>query len=222
MTRLPVESREVVGLSGPEYPKYRVGPLCAAPLCSRPVDHVHHLTRRSFLGGDYAWIKLPDGTITGNLSGLDHRCHQEITENKTRIVWNTDSHLYEWVNEAGEIVAPLSPQPPIHGQKNQESSVISNTSSRGPASKERCTECGRVLPHEHDDDKKKEPKRRRKTFVIQVPDDMEEDGHLVLTTLIDGCRELFNHDENAATRYFTISMALALVLQNSDKIMSDG
>jgi hypothetical protein len=67
-----------------------------------------------------------------------------------------------------------------------------------------------VLPHEHDGPK--EPPRRRKSWVVLVPDD-GEDGAVVLDTFLEQFREMFRHDDNPKTRYFTLVQTLALCLQ---------
>lgn len=214
MTLLPHPNQNVKGLEGPQFPKYKVGPLCATPFCSKPVDNVHHAWRRSFLTGAFNWVQLWDGKIVGNLIGLCYNHHLEITDNQAQIVW--DESFFYWL-VAGEIIAQLSPQPPVHGAVP---TVTAHTEKVvGPAAAERCETCGRTLPHSHDE--KKEPARRRKTWVVLCPDD-DEDGALVLDTLLDGCRELFQHDENKGTRYFSLVQALALVVQHGHLMLSEG
>lgn len=214
MTLLPHENRNVKGLEGPSFPIYNPGPLCSNPLCSRPSTQAHHLWRRSFLAGPYAWVELWDGKIVGNLSPICTICHLAITDGEAQIVWTGERFL--WLSE-GEIIAPLSPQPPIHGAPI---APVTRHSAPGPAAVDRCNECGRPLPHAHDDEKK-EPARRRKTWVVTVPDDAQEDGALTLDVLLDCCRDLFGHDKNTHTRFVTLAQALALVVQNGHLLTTE-
>ncbi len=208
MTLLPHDNQDVKGLSGPQFPKYKVGPVCCIDGCSHFADHSHHLWRRSFLGGDFSWVELWDHTIVGNLVPLCWKHHELVTQGKLWMRWEND----EIVCAPPELKYGLAiyPQPPRHGV-----SVVENRSDSplGPASRPVCPGCHRPLPHPKDETDKREKSRRRKTWTVTVPDD-GEDGALVLDTLLEECRALFAHDESVNTRYFSLVQALALVVQN--------
>lgn len=214
MTLLPLENRDVRGLEGPEFPPYKVGPVCSAPGCSRFVDDAHHLWRRSALAGAFHWVELPDHVIVGNVVGLCRDHHDLVTANDAWIRW-IDGKFF-WCRANGREVAHLYPQPPIHGAPildDHEQQIV------GPAATAVCPGCKRPLPKK---DGKKEGARRRKTWVVTVPADAQEDGALVLDTLLEECRALFSHGEETNLRYFTLVQALALVVQNGQTLVSDG
>lgn len=224
MTKLPADDRLVIGLAGDEYPKYKVGPLCSVPTCSRLADHSHHIWRRSFVIGDKPWVKYPDGTITGNLTGLCYQHHQCITENIDWISWNDWNHQY-WYNFGdGSVTAAstvaLSPQPPIYGEdppvEDHDGAEVIHL--HGPGSVEKCPACHRAMPRPKE---KMEEKRPRKAWTITVPVDKRENGADVLDTLLEECGKVFGHDETKSTRYFTLVQALALVVQHQERMLAD-
>jgi len=112
MTHLPLEDRNVVGTAGPRYEPKNV---CAHPFCNETTGlEKHHLWRRSFLGGGFNWVVLPDGKHVGNVVKLCLKHHQEITENKKSIVWWKDH--FEIIRDEGDAVemfGSLKPQPPL-------------------------------------------------------------------------------------------------------------
>lgn len=213
LTLLPSDNRDVKGLIGPQFPNYRVGPVCAVPGCSHFADDVHHLWRRSFLCGVFSWVELWDHTIVGNVVALCHDHHRMVTEAKTWIRWDDESRSFWWCDQNAEMGIPLAQQPPLHSLPlpDEQPEVI-----YGPASRPVCPGCGRPLPLPRGNGTAQEP-RRRKTWTVTVPND-NEDGALVLDTLLDECRRLFAHDDQQNTRYFTLVQALALVLQHAPKI----
>ncbi len=235
MTFLPHENRDVVGLEGPTYPKYKVGPLCCSPAhggCSRIADHSHHIWRRSFLGGDFAWVRLWDGTITGNLCALCYEHHNLITENRARIAYHTRADgeaKFWWVQDVpnvGIAWIQLKTQPPIwtpRGAAIEEARQFVDGMEPhqhvGPAAVEKCPTCRRAMPREKS--KKRETARRREKWSITVPKDERENGADVLDTLLIECAKIFGHDETKALRYFTLSQALALVVQHGDRMVGN-
>lgn len=221
MTLSPTESRNVVGLKGDAYPDYRVGPLCCAPGCSRLCDHAHHLWRRSQLGGPFSWVRLEDGTILGNLVPLCYDCHRKITDNEAHILWVRESFQWSdrasaWKDRDWDWPCLIDPQPPIHGKPEQPDM---STPSLGPAAVETCPTCKRTMPHEHSE--KKSKAKRRKTWTVTVPAEADEDGALVLDTLLDECRKIFKHDDAKNVRYFSLTQALALVVEHGHRMMRD-
>lgn len=165
MTRLPLDDRNVVGHPGPRYlPPMR----CARPFCDvraeqgAPGLELHHIWRRSFLGGGFNWAKLPDGKVVGNVVYLCREHHREITENQASIQWNT----LEFVWDTGASVRhALSPQPPLSLSEVEETPDIKIAVKSGgnltvgghekfgvpmvkaPEPGETCQLCERRLPH---------------------------------------------------------------------------
>lgn len=215
MTLLPAQDPRIKGVEGP---RYRVGPFCEVPGCKRPVDHAHHLWRRSFLmgprrqegrGGDFWWVEVPDGEemrVIGNVIGICWRHHDDVTGkiggHKAAVVYSGGA-LY-WVPFDSEPPDPsllvdykdLIPIRPFDG--------VRQAPVREP---ERCQGCGRRLPRQPRDLAKRKSKARRKTrFVVMVPQDSEEDGHALLTSLIDDAAERLGRGEGEG--YFTLVDAL--------------
>lgn len=223
MTLLPLEDWNVKGAPGV---RYKVPSVCSVPGCSRFADHAHHLWRRSYLGGDFWWVTIPDVGIVGNVVPLCWRHHDDVTGgkdgHKAKIQWADQPAprgLY-WVRLEGEgprEAMALSWQPPTM----DDPSCDMSHGFVGPASTARCTGCGRPLKRE-DDGQKRDPKRRRKSWLIQVPDDTSEDGAKVLDLLLENVAEIFGHDPHAPNlRYFTVVQALALVVQHKEMMLNE-
>jgi hypothetical protein len=216
LTLLPSDSWEIEGVSGD---RYQVPVRCQAPGCQRYSDHLHHLWRRSFLGGDYWWVRLPGGLVVRNIVGLCIPHHEDVTGKPGAghvawIRWIPGTQEFRWMEEESTSgkwrqVGTLSLPAPI------------KTASDGTPGREaeRCPVCGKLkrqtVEHEHEPG----PKRPRKSWTIQVPAD-EEDGATVLDELVEGCAEVFGHDEYTSKlrRYFTVVAALTVVLQNRELI----
>lgn len=221
MTRLPAESWDITAKRGDLFPKYKVGPVCCVPGCSRYVDHAHHIARRSFVIGDVWWVQYGDGPIIGNVCGMCWRCHEEVTRGTHMIVWDARHKVYYWcvVNSDNnpKVVAGLFPQPPMMGQLK---SVEEHVHIEGPGSSPNCQTCGRPVPRKKEPGEKTEEKKRRKTWTVTVPDSAEEDGAVVLDSLLEICREMFGRDDGGNVRYYVLAQALALVVQNGH-LLSD-
>ena len=87
----------------------------------------------------------------------------------------------------------------------------------GPALAEKCPTCDRALPKPHRDEEEKV----RKGWTIAVPVAELENGAEVLDSLLEECRHLFGHDEHKKVKYYTLSQALALVVQNGHKMAAE-
>jgi hypothetical protein len=199
------------------FPKYKVKPMCAHPSCSKFVDHVHHVVRRSFIGGDVAWVKYDGKYIVGNLVGLCWKHHEEITLNQKVITWDKNHQDLVWcrIRSDGDLEyeGTLFPQPPIHGHAHEEET--GEPAIIGPGSTNICPGCHRPVPKKKEPGEKKEEAKRRKSWNVTVPADTEEDGALVLDTLLEECAALFGRDMSEPNlRYFVLAQALALVVQN--------
>jgi hypothetical protein len=210
MTRLPTESRDVT--PHPDIPTYRVKPICSHPTCSRFTEHAHHICRRSFIIGDIAWVSYEDGPIVGNLAGLCWMHHEDITRNRAGIIWENRLKQYTWVDEQGVSVGKLSPHPPIHGEPAKDDPRIVDH-LHGPGSAEVCPTCSRPIRRPKDASKLEE-KKRRKTWLVTVPDEAAEDGALVLDVMVEELAVLFGREDSPKLRYYVLTQALALLLQN--------
>lgn len=235
MTRIPYEERHEIKVGEGE--PYDLHNECSATGCRMSATEGHHLVRRSETAtGESVWWINYKGQRIGNLVGLCQAHHLQVTENRVRIQWNAHNNLFLWVTEMG--YWPLQHQPPIEMPPTQ---VISNADPgdettydyvvdpedrldnadkhfEGPAGKRKCVTCHRVLPTPESE---KEPKRERRTWTVTVPKDERENGAEVLDTLLGQCAELFSHDEGKNLRYFTLTQALALVVQHGSKMVSD-
>ena len=230
MTLLPHPNQSVRGVKlGAKVAPIRVGPKCANPDCTRWADHAHHIWRRSFLAGDFAWVELWDGTVIGNLTGLCFACHDDITVNRARIVLESGpgDWVFHWVDPNGVFRGPLRPQPP-----RPESAPSPDTEDLNGAMQ--LTTDGREVAHTHVVDgeevvcptckRRKNParkksdlppgeKRKRARYVVMVPKDSQEDGFEVLETLVASAAEVIGRETQPA--YFTLVEALAFFLQHS-------
>jgi len=220
VTLIPSDDRRVEAVEGDQY---RVGPYCNAPGCKRPVDHKHHMWRRSFLGGDYWWVRVPIGSeqtdVIRNVIGLCWMHHSDVTGSvgaghRAWIRWLEDERELYWLEKdpddhwqaIGTLSLPApsetAPAPPSPGREA-----------------ERCPTCGHRIRHEEEHEHEPRPKRPRKTWTVHVPAD-SEDGAAVLDELIEGVAEIIGTDEYTSKlrRYFTLVQALYLVIQNQDLI----
>jgi hypothetical protein len=208
MTLSPVDSFDVEKVDGPPY---KVDSRCCSPLCQRWADHAHHLFRRS-RQGEAKWVRLPDGTVTGNLVPLCARCHDLITGvgngHVHAIRFHEDEYWFANVmgSESGQVryvlVAPLTWQPPRPGKEDQQ---VLNA----------CPTCGTVKKK-----KVRQPARKRKTWTVKVPADEQEDGARVMDDFVDALAYEFGFDPDggALTRYHTLARACAFALLHKHEI----
>ena len=220
VTLRPIDS--FVGVRGVEGPRYKVGPRCANPTCRRLAHDAHHIWSRGKQSGDYAWIELPDGTILGNLTALCVECHRDITGGiggyKAAIRMDVRDYRLWWCKTVGENGAmnyePIDlivPQPPTR------ESLIAAPADR--ESENSCPTCGQPRPRRRSPSipASGEGRRRRKSWTIQVPDD-EEDGALVLDTLVDDLAPQFDIERiDAKSRYFVVVPALVFAHQERER-----
>jgi hypothetical protein len=217
MTLIPSEAWNVAGVEGD---KYTVGPFCDAPGCKRPVDHKHHLWRRSFLGGDFWWVRVPladnKTTVIRNVIGLCYRHHEDVTGgpggHKAWIRWVEEDQKLLWLEPGADDQWELIDQ------------IVLAAPSEGAAPRakipKRCPACGKLqyVEHEH----APAPRRPRKSWVVQVPSD-NEDGAAILDELIEIIAEAIGTDEykSQLRRYHTLIPALVWVVQNQEDFARD-
>jgi hypothetical protein len=204
---LPALDYQVVAAEGP---KYKVGPRCANPMCTRFAEHAHHIVRRSALGGPRDWIKV-DGCVVGNVAGLCASCHENVTGriggHRAAIRWETQTRSFWWCllgEERGQVSyilgAELDPHPPRPGAVALEEPEL-------------CPTCGQRKRHAASSAGR--GPRRRKTWLVRVPDDEEENGADVLDSLVEAIVPVVpNSDVTAAGRYYVLVPSLAYVLMD--------
>lgn len=137
-------------------------------------------------------------------------------------MWDQRMRQFYWcdvrTDNIAQISAAIFPQPPIHGSVAVIGDAVLEQPD-GPAANTVCPSCQRPLPRQKDR-VSSEPARRRKTWTVAVPADTDEDGALVLDTLLNVCRDAFGHDHAQNMRYFTLVQALALLVQNKHVLHS--
>lgn len=200
MTLLPYE---------PAFPaegkRYKVGPHCSVWNCGKLVDHAHHVWRRSYLKGDYWWVRVQgsaDMVVTKNVIGLCWKHHEDVTGSvgghRAKIIWVPETETLEWwlLERVGETnVKTWLPW----------GAIDTETTSYQPEPIERCPTCGRRMPQPR---RAKLPKRKKTRIVITVPQDAQEDGAALLTQAIDDAAERLGRTENE--EYYTLMDALNL------------
>lgn len=221
MTLIPfVNHSEIRAADGPDY---KVASVCAHPKCHKFTDHAHHIVRRSFIGGDVKWVEYK-GKLIENLVGLCYSHHEEVTKNEAFIFWDELNSAFVWYDqpdeEPGLLIGRLSTGLGCDYIRDPKD-LLDNAHQHfdGPASTDKCETCKRPLPRPKD---KKEQARPRRTWAVTVPVDERENGAEVLDSLMDECRKIFGHDESKTVRYFTLTQALALVVQHADRMALDG
>jgi hypothetical protein len=203
-------------MQGLDGPAFKVGPYCSVPGCHKISEHAHHIVRRSFLPGDFQdWVRMPDGVEVGNLTGMCVNHHQMVTENVAAITY--DNGVFYW-SMGGAAINVLAYQPPKMGDTSE---ADVHTREQKPV----CPGCGRALPKPKIETATEE-KKNRATWAISVPADERENGYEVLDTLLEEVRDELDkaglhYDKGNKVRYYPLATALALFVQNADRILSD-
>lgn len=223
MTKFPTETRQVQGLEGEDYPRYELPTtVCANPECEYEATDRHHLFSRGLMGGAYDWVRLADGTETGNITGLCFLCHKKVTENKAHITYRDGQFFYDKYT--------LRYQPPKKisdsGEETATTALLGdNDPPSSPDARPVCPTCKRTIPRPRVKNKL-EDKKPRKTWSVAVPYDIQEDGAEVIDQLLDICEEKmdkFGLNWSGGNRviYYKLTAALALFAQHADEILSD-
>jgi hypothetical protein len=209
-----------------EGPKYKVGPRCAAPTCSRIAEHAHHIFRRSAIGGDHAWVSV-DGVVVGNLTGLCVQCHNQVTGriggHEAAIRFNVDTEVFHWAwveTRANQVeyvlAAALDPQPPTP------ETLSERAAGQEVHESENCPTCGQARQRRRPTVSVPVGRRRRKSWNVSVPDD-EEDGADLLDAYVDDVAQLLGaHDwAERNRRYWALMHALAWLMQKREEFAAD-
>ena len=221
MTQLPLSSWDVKPVEGAGYV---ANSICATPGCQNVASERHHCWRRSFLGGDFWYVELPDGAVVGNIVFLCNAHHRQITENRARISY-LDGFFY-WVDKATE--AKLSWQPVFYCSM---ANYLAGIHDSKPLEEKRapkpglCSHCGQPLPHKKPE--KPEAKRVRKTWSVSVPVDEQENGAELLDEHLETIRLLFAeaglpYGAAETAKFFPLATALALFIVNATAILDVG
>ena len=199
---------------------YKVGGKCAVPGCESQVDHGHHIFRRSALAGAFFWVRLPDGQVVGNLTGLCWRHHEGITGKRWGhshwIQWRNGEYLWGTIRLGVEVpnwdtdfipVGPLDPQPPAPD-------LLDAPQPTERSEPDRCPECGQQKRRSGSPAiSTPGAPRRRKSWIVKVPDD-HEDGADVLDVLVDDLAPLLGIDPTASGRYHVLVPVLVYAHQD--------
>ena len=203
MTLDPAKDVEKVAIEGPPV---EISLICVVPGCSNPTDDQHHLFRRTLLGKPADWVEirsLEDGAVIAtlpNVAGICRPHHDEVTENRARVGWDTDTRLWLWDTMDGEDPLPLEPQP---GRRE---------SAEDGA---KCPTCGRVKRAKRTTSVKKEPARKREVVGIRVPKDHERGAEILEDTLTEARKALGNKEEFEGWKYLTVLESAAFLLQHA-------
>ena len=224
LTNLPLANRQVKGIDAPEY---KLNDRCPVVGCSELGTERHHLWRRSFLIGDYWWVRLPNGEISGNCVYLCNTHHRKVTINECSI--RMLDGVFHWCPLEGNTVR-LAWQPPIYspeefqmyhsvGIRPLHTPVHDHEAGECPTCHQRIKPPKPVTPPEE--------RKPRRTWSIAVPKDKQEDGADVLDTLIDEARKALDangvrYSEEHKYKYHILAISLALFVQNAQLVMADG
>ena len=197
MTLSPSDSARVRGAQGPSY---KVGPRCSNPTCRKLAEHVHHIWRRSALGGPFDWVAVLDGErerMVGNLTGVCPDCHDDLTGrlggHRARIEYAEGKFRWHKIGSHGAVyVGLLDPQPPTP-------ETVSRDLGQS-AESEACPFCGQ---HKRRRASATPGARRRKTWRVLVPDD-GEDGAAILDALVEDVGLTLGIDPVQSGRYYIL------------------
>lgn len=192
-----------IAVAGPPIP---VSLVCVVPGCANLTQDQHHLFRRTLLGKPSDWVEvrsMQTGKVLAtlpNIAGICREHHRQVTENKARIGWVTETGLWVWDLRDGSEAVPLDPQPGhIHEQTTDGV----------------CPACGRGARKRRAPADKKEPARRREVVGIRVPKDHENGAQILEDTLTEARVALGNEDEFEGWKYLTVLESAAFLLQHA-------
>jgi hypothetical protein len=221
------------GIRGHPGKAYKANDICSVPGCRERSVQTHHLWPRSYLRGQpYEWVKLPDGTVVGNRTGLCLKHHDNVTGEiggyKAHIVFG--GGLFWWtVKDAGlsstsspsvfTTVGALDPQPP--GVTVYVPSEHRHPEGDEVAESDLCSECGRPL-HTHTKPHKPGKPREVVDWTLTVPNDSEIGGD-ELDLWADEFAVILGLDGKSKRlrRYHAVSTVMAWAIQNRHLFVRD-
>ena len=204
MTRLPNENWDVTGVEGPAY---KVGPKCSVATCNHWADEAHHIWRRSFLSGDYRWVRLWNDTVVQNMTALCWRHHRQVTDNQARIDYFDDpdratgEFTFIDIDEHEQVLVP-QPKTLREFTNAEPDDIVAVVTEDAP-----CPTCG----HRKRTVTELEPgaKRNRASWTVSVPKDERENGAAVLDELALACAEKLGRADHRSWKYYTLAEVLA-------------
>jgi hypothetical protein len=177
MARLPAPPQYIgrgVDLPAPELPRQ-----CANPSCENPATELHHIVRRSHLGGPFDFVEIYGKTWL-NLAQVCRDCHALLEANEAVISADERYQRYFWGGWNGNTYqsTPLNPHPfPVLGEAEEtaggtvsippgrNSSVSPSTVKPG----ETCPTCKRRVNHP-----RKQDSPKSKVISFRVPADEKD------------------------------------------------
>lgn len=233
MTKRPIESHDVEGFDGPAYD---LNILCAAPGCLERADDTHHVWRRSFLGGPFTYVKLPDDSTLGNIIGLCRKHHIQVTDDaawitweNSQLCWTTDNQVtlplaFQPPHALGEVRTPPSELIPEAALDSTLDDVLTTDLTQTVVHENECPTCHQPFPKPKVE-RQKEEKRPRRTWSITVPVDQRENGAETLDTLLEEARlEMAKagiaYGGDDSTRWAVLAGALGLFITHFDTIVA--
>jgi len=221
VTLPPSDSWNVRGIDGPAY---KVGARCCNPNCQRYSEHAHHMWRRSRIAGDWAWVSV-DGYVVANKVGVCVRCHDDLTGrvggHKAAIQFHSEDKTFHWC-----LVADTATGVNLHGvgllepQPLTPELLATLEPDQGTGSEGHCPFCGAVKQRRRRGAGARLG-RRRKTWLVSVPDSVEEDGAEVLDSLVENLAPLIPMPNATASegRYWVLVPALAFAQMQPDQFV---
>jgi hypothetical protein len=187
----------------------RAGADCQMPL------QAHHVVSQANLRKHGKEAHLWDTRNGMCLCYAHHRRHDAaVARIPFRLLhpWNIQFAVEHQLDYLLDRYYPKEERVETHEEVVEATAVI-----EGPGQAEKCPTCERALPRPHADEETK----LRKGWTIAVPVAELENGADVLDGLLEECRKTFGHDSNKKVRYYTLSQALALVVQNAHRMAAD-
>jgi hypothetical protein len=174
-------------------------------------------------GEPYEWVRLPDGRVVSNVTGLCVRHHGWVTGevgagHKARIEYVGGTFWWHDL-EHPENDGPLYPQPFAQDQRlTNHESVNAPHPHRQLAEGESCPECGYTKPTRATGG----PKRKTKTWGVNVPDDAEQ-GAEILDSLVEDFAAVLGLETSSRRllRYHVLVPVLFWASQHLPQLIAD-
>lgn len=190
----PIEWRHVKGVPSTKYP---INQVCGHPECDKQIEGVHHIFPRSLIGNASYFVEFtPEGGETQIVPHAIGLCgsgttghHGDLEEHRAWI--RLEDGEYVWLDRSDQhadgwfSLGPLNPQP----------------GSREGKPKRRTRKPSEPLTA-----------RPKATYAVRVPKDALENGHEVLTELVQQAREKISDRlgwSDDVPAYFVLTAVLA-------------
>lgn len=237
MAKLPC-AQQYIG-KGMDLPAPELPDTCCNPTCDAPAFDVHHIVRRSFLGGPFDHVEL-FGRVWLNVAQVCRSCHDDLEQNRVVIAATLkgSSGFYSWagrkldpypnpVLEDGESAGVF---PPFHatgaGSPSSSTGVTEGekpgdlpVDSSGEVTGHRASQAGSpsVTPgstcpqcQRRVPHPRKPSSPKTKVYGMRIPTDEAE----TFAELVDSAAEYVGIKDQAHHKFRTISLAVAHLLQD--------